>query len=578
MTAPAILIVDLSSGTSRVEDGTELFRTYLGGTAAATELLFRFGEPKGDPLGPENPVILAIGPFSSLLPVATKTVALFKSPLTGELGESHAGGRLAMSLREAGIDALVITGKAAAPSYLVIENTEVSIKSASTFWGQSSTGTDRILREAEGRSGRKISVLRIGPAGERLSPMACATVDGSRHFGRLGIGAVLGSKNLKAVVVSGTGTVPLARPREFKAVYDILYNRVVNSKDMKKYHDLGTTANIRPLSLIHGLPTRNFSQGNFEGATSISGERFAQDFLVDHTACAHCQCGCIHMAQLREEFAPYHYITNRISYDYELIYALGSMLSLSDPRDILSLLLFVEKQGWDAISLGCTLAWATESFLRGALSLRDTEGLPLTFGDGGTYLAALKRIASGEGELFRDLEKGSAFCAGKWGGKDWAIQYGGAEPGGYLTGENFAVTCLLGVRHSHLDDNGYSLDQKLLNGYIPLEDQVKNQVRDAQWRMVINSLVVCLFARAVYDEEIILQGMDALGLPWDGPGLWGLAERTLRRKHEWKRLCGFDPGAVSLPGKMFSVQTSNGVMKRESIGERLRLYRLFAGI
>jgi len=572
------LHVDLGSGTGRILDDGPAFSEWLGGSAAATELLFRHGDPKGDPLAPESPVIFAIGPFSALFPVATKTAALFKSPLTGELGESHAGGRLAMSLREAGIDALVITGRADRPSYLAIENDTVAVKSASTFWGQSATATDRILREAESKTGRKISVVRIGPAGERLSPMACATVDGSRHFGRLGLGAVLGSKNLKAIVVSGTKTLPLANPKEFKAVYDVLYDRVVRSKEMKKYHDLGTAANVKPLSMIRGLPTRNFSQGNFEGADAISGERFAEKFLVQHTACAHCQCGCIHLAELREEFAPYHYSTNRVSYDYELIYAMGSMLSLSSPEDILKLLLATEKQGWDVISLGCTLAWATESFLRGNLSLEETGGLSLSFGDGAAYLEVLERTAKGQGEFYRDLEKGCAFCSGKYGGEEWAVQYGGAEPGGYMTGENFAVTCMMGVRHSHLDDTGYSIDQKLLNAAQPLEDQVRAQVKEAQWRMVLNSLMICLFARGVYDEEVILRGLDALGLKWDAEKLQTMSEKALLRKYEWKALCGFDHGSVKIPEKMYSVQTATGLIGRDSLEKRLRLYREYAGL
>ena len=572
------LHVDLASGTGRLLDDNRLFSEWLGGSAAATELLFRHGAPKGDPLAPESPVIFAIGPFSALYPVATKTAALFKSPLSGELGESHAGGRLAMSFREAGIAALVITGRAERPSYLAIENDTVAVKSASTFWGQSATATDRILREAESKTGRKISVVRIGPAGERLSPMACATVDGSRHFGRLGLGAVLGSKNLKAIVVSGTKTLPLAKPKEFKAVYDILYDRVVRSKEMKKYHDLGTAANVRPLSMIRGLPTRNFSQGNFEGADDISGERFAGEFLVQHTACAHCQCGCIHLAELREEFAPYHYSTNRVSYDYELIYAMGSMLSLSSPEDVLKLLLVTEKQGWDVISLGCTLAWATESFLRGTLSLAETGDLPLSFGDGAAYLEMLERTAKGQGEFYRDLEKGCAFCARKYGGEEWAVQYGGVEPGGYMTGENFAVTCMMGVRHSHLDDTGYSIDQKLLNAAQPLEDQVRAQVKEARWRMVLNSLMICLFARGVYDEEVILSGLDALGLEWDAEKLQAMSEKALLRKYEWKALCGFDHSSVKIPKKMYSVQTATGLIGRESLEERLRLYRKYAGL
>ncbi len=573
-----ILYADLAAGTGQIVEDPELFEKFLGGSAVGTELLFRHGNPKGDPLAPESPLIFAIGPFSSLLPVATKTAALFKSPLSGELGESYAGGRMAMSMRDAGIDALVITGRAKAPSYLVVENDKTALKSADTFWGKSATATDRILREAEGREGRKVSVLRIGPAGERLSPIACATVDGSRHFGRLGIGAVLGSKNLKAIVISGTKSPPLKKPKEYKAIYQTLYDRVVKSGEMKKYHDIGTMANVRPLSLIRGLPTRNFSEGTFEGADSISGERFARDFLVQHTACAHCQCGCIHMAQLREEFAPWHYSTNRTSYDYELIYAMGSMLGLSSPEEILKLLLITEKQGWDVISLGCTLAWATESFSRGTLSKEALGGLSPAFGDGGTYHAMLERIARGEGELFRDLEKGCAECSEKWGGTEWAIQYGGVEPGGYMTGENYAVTCLLGVRHSHLDDFGYSIDQGLLNKRKPLEEQVRTQVDDARWRLVLNSLVLCLFARGVYDDEIIIQGLDALGHSWDGPKLHALGEEALKRKHEWKKLCGFGAANLKVPEKMYTVETSTGRIDRESLEKRLELYREYAGI
>ncbi|MDD2454635.1 MAG: aldehyde ferredoxin oxidoreductase C-terminal domain-containing protein, partial [Synergistaceae bacterium] len=230
------------------------------------------------------------------------------------------------------------------------------------------------------------------------------------------------------------------------------------------------------------------------------------------------------------------------------------------------------------ISLGCTLAWATESFLRGTLSLEETGGLPLAFGDGAAYLEMLGRMAKGQGEFYRDLEKGCAFCARKYGGDEWAIQYGGVEPGGYMTGENFALTCMMGVRHSHLDDTGYSIDQKLLNADQPLEEQVRAQVKEAQWRMVLNSLMICLFARGVYDEQIILEGLAALDLKWDNSGLQEMAEKSLLRKYEWKALCGFDHKSVKIPEKMYSVQTATGLMGRKSLQKRLRLYRKYAGL
>ncbi len=573
-----ILFVDLTTGSSRIEDDKTLFADFLGGTAVATELLARHGYTEGDPLAPEAPIIFAIGPFSALYPVATKTVTCFRSPLTGELGESHAGGRLAAAMRESGIDAMVITGAAERPVYLVVSGQEAAIRSAATFWGQSAPATERILRQAEEHSARQMSIVRIGPAGERLSPMACATVDSSRHFGRLGLGAVMGSKKLKAVVVSGKGTVPIENPKRYKEVYDVLYDRVVNSDEMKKYHNLGTPANVLALNAIRGLPTRNFSQGIFESAPDISGEAFLEEVNVQHIACAHCPCGCIQIAEFREEFAPAHYSTSRVSYDYEPIFAVGSQLSLSSTRDILRLLVFIEKQGLDVMSLGNTLAWATEAFLSGVIDEKETEGLCLSFGDTDTYLEVLRRIDSGSGEFFRDLERGTAFCAKKYGGEEYAMHYGGLEPAGYLTGENAIITWIAGIRHSHLDDSGYGIDQKLLKADIPLEEQVRLQVEDAQWRMVLNSLVVCLFGRGVFDADTIVEGLSALGLDWSREKLLTFGERTLQDKYRWKQACGFSPHAVEIPEKMFRARTSTGFLDRERMKRRLRLFMQYAGI
>ena len=573
-----ILIVDLSNQQTEVIRDEALFKEYVGGTAVGTELLFRYAHPDRDALSPEAPAIFVTGPFSALLPVATKTVALFKSPLSGELGESHAGGRLALSLREADIDALIVVGKSPSPVYLVIENHTVRIKSAKTFWGQSALATARILARAEEQHGSLKSILRIGPAGERLSPMACVTVDDSRHFGRMGLGALLGSKNLKGIVLSGTGCSPVDRPKEYRAIYDIIYNQVVRSSGMKKYHDIGTAVNVAPLSAMNGLPTRNFSQGYFEGARLISGEVFAEDYLAAHIACAHCQCGCIHMAELREEFAPYHYETRSVSYDYELIYSLGSVLSISSPKDILKLIHAVEREGWDAISIGVTLAWAAEAYVSGVIGDKETEGVSLAFGDTHGFLEALKRMARGEGAFYRDLEKGCAFCSSKYGGEDFAIHFGGVEPAGYMTGENFFTACVVGIRHSHLDDNGYSLDQQVFNKPMELEEQVRSQVQEAQWRMVINSLVVCLFARAVYDVKTILEGLASLGMEKTEEELKAFGVKALQRKHEWKKACGFDMKAIEIPKKLFRVRTTNGLIDPVSMKKRLALYREYAGL
>jgi len=574
-----ILYINMTDKTSRVERDEALFEQFMGGTSVGTELLFRHGRPKDDAYVPEAPIIFAIGPFNSLYPVATKTIALFKSPQTRELGESHAGGRFSMALREAGIDAMVITGRAERPTYLVIDNHKVTFKSAVTLWGRSATSCERILRDSESTNGRKLSIIRIGPAGERLSPIACAVVDGSRHFGRTGVGGVMGSKNLKALVVSGSGGWDFEKSeiKAYNEVYDEFYERVVRSKDMTKYHDVGTAINIMPLSMINGLPTRNFSQGSFESADLVSGETFARDHLVQHTGCSHCQCGCIHVAHLREEFNKWHYSAVKVSYDYELIYAFGTSLSVSSPHDILRMILEVERQGWDVISMGITLAWASEAYVNGIITDRDTGGLALNFGNTENYLEMMRRCAAGE-EFFRDLELGCATCSEKWGGKDFAIHYGGVEPAGYMTGENFTISSLLGVRHSHLDDIGYSLDQKLLTKPLPVEEQVAQQVKEAQWRMIVNSMAICLFARGVYDMDIVLRGLAALSLNWTKEKIDELGVYVLQRKNEWRRLCGFDPDKLEIPKKMLHVRSANGRMSEDSLRYRMKLYRELSGI
>jgi len=388
----------------------------------------------------------------------------------------------------------------------------------------------------------------------------------------------MGSKKLKAIAISGKGTVPIVDPKAYKNIYGQIYSRVVHSGEMQKYHNLGTPANVLSLNMIGGLPTRNFSEGTFENAEKISGEAFLKEVNVQHTACAHCPCGCIQIAELREEFAPAHYSTVRVSYDYEPIFALGSQLGLSSPQGILKLIAFIEKQGWDSMSMGNTLAWATEAFLSGVIGEMETSGLHFSFSDTAAYLDALHRIAAGGNGFFSDLEKGTAFCSEKYGGIDFAMHYGRVEPAGYLTGENAIMTWITGVRHSHLDDFGYSLDQKLLIQDVPLEEQVRLQVEDAQWKMVLNSLVICLFARGVYDGDMIADALGTLGLEWPLERLKQLGAETLRAKYQWKTACGFSARDVKIPEKMFRVRTSTGFIDRDRMTKRTELFLKYAGI
>lgn len=568
------LTIDLTSGASAVTDVSSLFATELGGTGVAMRLLAETG-PEVEPFDPAAPIIFAIGPFSSVFPVATKTVAMFRSPLNGHLGESHAGGRLAMAMYGAGFHVLKLVGRLPHLSYLVIDEDRVTIRRASSLQGMSALATERCLRDRED-SDFKRSIIRIGPAGERRSPMAAVTVDGSRHFGRLGLGAVMGSKNLKAIVISGGRQWPIEHKALYNACYRKIFDAAVNSPAMKKYHELGTPVNVLPLDKIHGLPTRNFSQGSFEGAPGISGEHFAKTHLSQQTACSHCPVGCIHLATLRETFATeeHHYKTFKVSYDHELIYAWGSNLSIGSSEGVLALLVQCEKQGWDAISMGVTLAWAIDAFQHGLIDLRHTDGLVLDFGHVPVLRKVLQRIIAGHNEFFRDLEQGAAFCAAKYGGADYAIAFGKLEAPGYSTGLHAFLGYATGVRHSHLDSAGYSIDQAHLVKPKTDEERTRALYDESVWRMIPNSLVLCLFARNVYTPEIILEGLNALGITgWDNTRLLDFARRVHAAKNRYRLDRGFRFETLALPRRLLNTMTSTGHLTEERWRTEVDRYR-----
>ncbi len=362
-----VLYIDLSHRSFRVEERPDLFEGSLGGAGVAIQLLAEECPEGADPLGPENPVIFAVGPLVGLFPMASKTVSMFKSPHTGNLGESHAGGRSAVAIRMAGYGAIVIQGASPTPVYLAIDGDEDHFRDASALWGVRSSYTVRdVLRQRESGSGLR-TIMRIGRAGERGVTYAAVITETYRHFGRLGLGAVLGAKQLKALVVSGCRTLPTSDRRAYRKVYDEVFESATESSRMQKYHDLGTPINVLPLNAMGALPTRNLQQAHFDQAEAISGEQMAEQYLGRRVACAHCPVACIHLAALRlpHPREPHFYTTSMLGYDYEPIYAMGSMLGGSDVSGMLQLMDEVEIQGLDAMTTGVVLAWATEMLENG---------------------------------------------------------------------------------------------------------------------------------------------------------------------------------------------------------------------
>ncbi len=258
------------------------------------------------------------------------------------------------------------------------------------------------------------------PARQQVS-YACVITETYRHFGRLGLGAVFGSKQLKAIVIEGKRNLPVADRKAFRQTYDAIFKAATESPLMKKYHELGTPMNVIPLDAIGGLPTRNLQSGRFEGAEAISGEALAANYLGRRVACAHCPVACIHLAALRIPYPndPYFYKTLMLGYDHEPIFATGSMLGLDDVPGMLQVMDEIEVQGLDVMSAGVALAWATEAFEHGLITQADTDGLALAFGDAATYIEAVKRIVTQPTDFYRALARGVEHAASIYGGADF---------------------------------------------------------------------------------------------------------------------------------------------------------------
>lgn len=563
-----VLYIDLDREEYKYEKREDLLK-YIGGTGLAAKLLEENIHPDKPILDPCQPVVFAIGPLSFVMPVCTKVVAAFYSPHTGEYGESHAGGRLAMAMRFNETDAIVIEGRSKHPEYLVIDD-KVNFKDARAMWGLSVEETGKILRGHTNGSGVRSS-MRIGRAGENLITYAGVNVDTYRHFGRLGLGAVLGSKLLKGIVVIGDNSIkiPSENRKKYREAYDSIFDTVINTDVMKKYHEVGTAINVVPLNEMNSLPSLNLNTTKYEYAEEISGESFAENNLVRKVACAGCPIGCIHIGQFRREFDKgYEYESVNISYDHELVFALGSFVGLRDTDEVLQLIDVVESEGLDAISTGVALGWATECYNKGIINLEDTL-LPLEFGGLQSYMNAVMYIAGAKNDFYRALGKGVDYASKKYGGEGFACHLGGNEMPGYHTGYGSVVGFAVSSRHSHLDNAGYSIDQSKKEDSALANNLLEEEIE----RNILTSLVICLFARKVYSRDIILRALDSVGIKVTNEELTEAGKEILRLKYRIKEKLGYSLNSIKIPERYFETQTLNGKLDRTKAEELVKEYK-----
>lgn len=563
-----IMEVNLDKGKGRVIKREDLVNC-LGGSGLAAALYQEYGLPEESPFHPDQPLIFAIGPLNGLFPLMSKVVLGFKSPYNGYYAETHAGGRMGTIMRFADIDALVIRGKAQRPSYLVAGSREMNVKDARHLWGLDTTLTARLIRQKEARAHGKRSILRIGVSGENLVKIAGINVDTFRHFGRLGAGALMGSKFLKAIMLIGDTSFDLDFGSSYKKLYKKLFQNLVGSDLMTKYHGLGTTGNVLPLEKMKSLPVKNLQATTFPEAEGISGEYFADNLLLRQIACTGCPIGCIHIGLLREKFGEEHeYCYRQVSYDHEPVFAMGSMLGISRAEEVITLLDQVEKFGLDVISAGVALAWATEALEKGLISKEETL-VPYKFGSSKEYLEGIQYLSEGTNEFYRLLGEGVSAAASNYGGEDFACVLG-QEMAGYATGPIFFVSQAMGFRHSHLDTAGYQLDQ-MHEEFTP-ERAVELLEKEERQRVLLTSMVACLFARKLYTPEVLQEALEAVGLKNQGKNLEELGEEIRRLRWRVKFSTGFTPEKTVISRRFTEIENFKGVPSGEYMKDLIKMY------
>ena len=422
-----ILRVDLTTGAIRVEEpGEVVYRTYLGGGGLASYYLLRELKPGIDPLSADNILIFASSVISGT-PVAgmVRFTVAAKSPLTGAYGEAEAGGFWGPELKFSGFDAVIVTGKAAKPSYLWINDGKVEIRSAEKIWGMETGPAQEMIREEIDEKRARIAL--IGPAGENLVRYACVVNELKHVNGRTGMGAVMGSKNLKAVAVRGTNKMEIHAPEKLRELSKNLTELIGQYGPNKLLRKLGTPNLIMPLNKQGLLPTRNFRTGYFEGAEKISGERMAETILKGEEGCYACAVRCKRAVEVPS--GPYAPSSNYGGPEYETLSSLGSLLCIDDLAAISKGNEMCNRYTLDTISTGAVIAFSMECYENGILAQTDTEGIDFTFGNPEAMLKGIEWIAfrkPGLGDLLADGVKAAAAKLGK-GSEKFALHIKGQE-------------------------------------------------------------------------------------------------------------------------------------------------------
>ena len=508
-----ILRVNLSKDKLSIEYPDEIFyRRYLGGEGFVAYYLLKELKPGIDPLGPENKLIFAAGPVTGV-PIAgnSRNSIGAKSPLTGGFGESEVGGYWGAELKHAGFDAVIIEGKASSPVYLWIHNGEAEIRDASHIWGLETGDAQRVIREE--LNDNLVRVALIGPGGENLVRYACIMVDLKDAAGRTGMGAVMGSKNLKAVAVRGSGRIEVSDKRILTELSKHLIQKV---KDMRLC-EYGTGSLFEEYAASGNLPIRNFRDGEFQNAAALSAKNVKATVRVGMEGCYACPIRCKKIVKIDEPF------TVDPAYggpEYEALASLGSNCGVDDLKAVCKANEICNRFSIDVISAGVSIAFAMECYENGLISDKETGGLKLKFGNAEALVRMVEMIGrrEGLGDLLAEGVKRASEKIGK-DSERFAMHVKGQEIPMHeprfkkALGVGYAVSPT-GADHMHnfhdtfLTPNSQELSVLAELGIlepIPLEKLCPGKIRAliyaVDWRVLDNCLLLCSFVPWDYVQK-----------------------------------------------------------------------------
>ncbi len=503
-----ILRVDLTSDKFAIENTpSDWIREYIGGDGFALRLLYEEVKGGTDPLSPDNKLIISTGPITGTLwPMSGRTVFVSKSPLTGIWGESHVGGFLGPELKYAGYDMLVIEGRAEKPVYISIQDNDLEILDASELWGMKTNEVSAEIRRKTADPDTQIAA--IGPAGENLVGFSSIIINNARAAGRTGMGAVLGSKNVKAVAIRGTGGVDVADHEGFTELAKKAHMRVRKDPQAQEMHKWGTWILTSVKQEIGELPTYNHRTGVFSGWEALSGEYIQPRFTISDRACFGCSLGCKKVNYVPEgEFEG----TLEEGPEYEGLMAIGSSLGIDDYPTTLKANQMCNRYGMDIISAGGTLAFAIEAFENGEIDKDDTGGIELEWGNSKQAIELLRMI--GEREGFGDiLAKGSKAASEELGEntKKYAMHVKGLE----VSGQDGRTHRSIGLSHATAARGADHLRSLVVVDQLGYEDVAAKRWGVDKLPEILNPYVEKYKAAAVVETENAYCIRDTLIVCW----------------------------------------------------------------